>query len=115
MFFFIVLAPCLARQLVVGQKRDISIQASLINDGSLRKSDKSIIIQKLGSIICSPFDPYILIIDGKLFLDHVVWPEYGIVAGIAATIMIRLGMLPHKNVEHEMIQHPCMYQYIATY
>ena len=36
--------PCFARQLIVGQKRDISIPTSLINDGYLRKSDKSILI-----------------------------------------------------------------------
>ncbi len=93
----------------------MSIPASLIKDGCLRKSDKSILIDKLGSIISSPFDPDILIIDGNQFLDHVVWPVSGTVAGIAAIIMVCLGMLPHKNVEQEMIQHPFMYQYIATY
>ena len=70
--------------------------ASLINDGCLRKSDKSILTQKLGSIISSPFDRDILIIHGNQFLDHVVWPVSGTIARIAATIMVRLGMLPHK-------------------
>ena len=70
--------------------------ALLINDGCLRKSDKSILTQKLGSIISSPFYPDILIIDGNQFLNHVVWPVSCTVAGIAATIMARLGMLPNK-------------------
>ena len=69
--------------------------ASLINDGCLREYDKSIRIQKLGSIICSPYDTYIRIIDGNQFLGHVVWSVSGTVAGMAATIMVRLGMLPH--------------------
>ena len=40
--------------------------------------------------------PDILIIDGNQFVNHVVWPVSGTVAGIAATVMVRLGMLPHK-------------------
>ena len=45
-----------------------STPASLINDGCLRKFDKSILTQKLGSIISSSFDPDILIIYGNQFL-----------------------------------------------
>ena len=70
--------------------------ASLINDDCLRNSDKSILTKKLGSIISTPFDPNILITDGNQFLNHVVWPVSDTVAGIAANIMVRLCMLPHK-------------------
>ena len=67
-------------------------------------------IDKLGSIISSPFDPDILVIDGNQFLDHVVWPVSGTVAGIAANI---IGMLPHKNVEQEMT-HLCINTSLST-
>ena len=72
--------------------------SSLINDGCLHKSDKSILTQKLESIIYSPFYPDILIIYGNQFLNHVVWPVSCTVVGIAATIMVSLGMLPHKLI-----------------
>ena len=35
---------------------------------------------------------HIVIIDGNQFLDPVVWPVSGTVAGLAASIMVRLGM-----------------------
>ena len=60
----------------------------LINDGCLHKSDKSIIIQKLGSIISSLFDRDILIIDWNQFLDRMVSPVSCTVAGIAATTKV---------------------------
>ena len=88
-----------ARQLIVDQKRDISIaQPSVAHQRLLSlKSDKSMLIQKLGSIISSQFDTDTLTIDGNQFLDHVVWPVSGTVAGIEATIMICLGMLPQAS------------------
>ena len=87
------------------------------------------LIQKLGSIIFSPFHPDTLIIDRNQFLDHVVWPVSGTVAGIEATITVCLGMLPHKAfvifdrydgvsakvIESMRLAIPLMYQYIATY
>ena len=72
------------RLLIVGQKRDISI-ADLFNYelapippshingyGCFRKSDKSILVRKLGSTIASPSDPDILLIDGNQLLYHMV-------------------------------------------
>ena len=96
------------RLLIVGQKRDISIAdlfnyelapvpPSLINDyGCLRKSDKSILVRKLGSTIASPSDPDILLIYGNRQLYHVVWPVPGTVENIAASIKARLGTLSYK-------------------
>ena len=96
------------RLLIVGQNRDISIAdlfnyklapvpPSLINEyGSLRKSDKTILVQKLGSTIASPSDPDILLIDGNQLLYHVVWPVPGTVENIAASIKARLGTLSYK-------------------
>ena len=87
-----------ARQLIVGQKRDFSIaQPSFAHQRRLSsKCDKSMLTQKLGSIISSQFDPDILIIDRNQFLDHMVSQVSGTVAGIEATITVYLGMLPHK-------------------
>ena len=102
------LDPFFGRLLIVGQKRDISIAdlfnyelapvpPSLINDyGCLRKSDKSIIVRKLGSTITSPSDPDILLIYGNRRLYHVVWPVPGTVENIAASIKARLGILSYK-------------------
>ena len=96
------------RLLIVGQKRDISIAdlfnyelapipPSLINDnGCLRKSDKSILVRKLGSTIASPSDPDILLIYGNRRLYHVVWPVPGTVENIVASIKVRLGTLSYK-------------------
>ena len=96
------------RLLIVGQKHDISIAdlfnyelapvpPSLINDyGCLRKSDKYILVRKLGSSIASPSDPDILLIDGNQLLYHVVWPVSGTVENIAASIKARLGTLSYK-------------------
>ena len=96
------------RLLIVGQKRDISIAdlfnyelapvpPSLINDyGCLRKSDKSILVRKLGSTIASPSDPDILLIEWNQLLYHVVWPMPGTVENIAASIKDRLGTLSYK-------------------
>ena len=96
------------RLLIVGQKRDIStadlfnyelapVPPSLTNDyGCLRKSDKSILIRKLGSTIASPSDPDILLIDGNQLLYLVVWPLYGTVENIASSIKARLGTLSYK-------------------
>ena len=70
---------------------------SLINDyGCLRKSDKSILVRKLGSTIASPSDPDILLIDGNQLLYHVVWPVPGTAENIAASIKARLGTLSYK-------------------
>ena len=96
------------RLLIVGQKGDISIAdlfnyelapvpPSLMNDyGCLRKSDKSILVRKLGSTIASPSDPDILLIYGNRRLYHVVWPVPGTVENIAASIKARLGTLSYK-------------------
>ena len=96
------------RLLIVGQKRDISIAdlfnyelapvpPSLINDyGCLRKSDKSILVRKLGLTIASPSDPDILLIEWNQLLYHVVWPMPGTVENIAASIKDRLGTLSYK-------------------
>ena len=71
-----------ARQLIVGQKR----VRSLIYVNYYTET----------GINHQTFEPEILIIDGNQFPDHVVWPVPRTVAGIEATIMVRLGMLPHK-------------------
>ena len=73
------------------------VPPSLINDyDCLRKSDKSILVWKLGSTIASPSDPEILLIDGNQLLYHVVWPVPGPVENIAASIKARLGTLSYK-------------------
>ena len=75
------------------------VPPSLIHDyGCLRKSDKSIIVRKLGSTIASPSDPDILLIYGNRRLYHVVWPVPGTVENIAASIKARLGTLSYKVV-----------------
>ena len=86
-----------ARQLIVGQKRDISSlsPASLINDDCPRSQMSQFLYRNWDQSSLNHFT-HILIIDGNQFLDHVVWPVPGTVAGIAATIMVHLGVLPHK-------------------
>ena len=125
------------RLLIVGQKRDISI-ADLFNyerapvpPSLINKSDKSILVRKLGSTIASPSDPDILLIDGNQLMYHVIWPVPDTVEIIAASIKAQLGTLSYKVYvifdrydgvsakDHERLRRPgdtipSSHQYTAT-
>lgn len=99
-----------ARLLVVGSKRRMELSAffdyelspvpaSIIDEyGCLRKGNKSVIIQRLGILVPNPHPPDVVLIDASQLIYHVVWPSFGTVADLAASMGAGLIAISPKHL-----------------
>lgn len=98
-----------ARLLVVGSQRRMELSAlfdyelspvpaSIIDEyGCLRKGNKSVIVQRLGVLVSNPHPPEVVLVDASQLVYHVVWPSFGTVTDLAASMGHRLNRYDAKT------------------